>query len=49
MKNEVQAMLALAEEKLRAAGLLLEGGAWADAASRTSSPGASHKSFRKDR
>ncbi len=34
MKDEVQAMLALAEEKLRAAGLLLEGRAWADAASR---------------
>ena len=34
MKNEVQAMVALAEEKLRAAGLLLECGAWADAASR---------------
>lgn len=34
MKDEVEAMLALAEEKLRAAELLLEGGAWADAASR---------------
>lgn len=34
MKDEVQAMLGLAEEKLRAAGLLLEGKAWADAASR---------------
>jgi uncharacterized protein (UPF0332 family) len=35
VKDEVKAMLTLAEEKLRAAGLLLEGGAWADAASRS--------------
>ncbi len=34
MKDELRAMLALADEKLRAARLLLGGGAWADAASR---------------
>ena len=34
MKDEVKAILTLAEGKLRAVGLLLEGGAWADAASR---------------
>jgi uncharacterized protein (UPF0332 family) len=34
VKDELRAMLALADEKLRAAGLLLDGGAWADAASR---------------
>lgn len=34
MKNEVNAVLAQAEEKLRAANLLLDGGAWGDASSR---------------
>ncbi len=35
MKGELRALLARAEEKLRAARLLLEGGAWGDAASRS--------------
>lgn len=34
MKDELKAMLAQAQEKLRAAGLLLDGGAWGDASSR---------------
>ena len=34
MKSELKAILAQAEEKLRAAKLLLEGGAWGDASSR---------------
>ncbi len=35
MKGELRALLARAEEKLRAARLLLEGSAWGDAASRS--------------
>jgi len=35
VKGELRALLARAEEKLRAARLLLEGGAWGDAASRS--------------
>lgn len=34
MKDELKAMLAQSEEKLRAARLLLDGGAWGDASSR---------------
>lgn len=34
MKGELRALLARADEKLRAARLLLQGGAWGDAASR---------------
>lgn len=34
MRNELDALLALADEKLRAAHLLVEGGAWGDASSR---------------
>ena len=34
MRPEITALLALADEKLRAAGLLVAGGAWGDASSR---------------
>ena len=34
MRPELTALLALADEKLRAAGLLVTGGAWGDASSR---------------
>ena len=34
MKDELKAMLAQSEEKLRAARLLLDGGAWGDTSSR---------------
>ncbi len=34
MREEIKSILAQADEKLRAARLLLEGGAWGDAASR---------------
>ena len=34
MRDELKAMLAQSDEKLRAAQLLLDGGAWGDASSR---------------
>ena len=34
MRHELMALLSLADEKLRAAGLLIAGGAWGDASSR---------------
>ncbi len=34
MRNELDALLALSDEKLRAAQLLVQGGAWGDASSR---------------